>query len=142
MQAQKDIKLGKCHTHVVGVAGVGMSAIAQALIDQGHTVSGSDRYLDSGNRLLILDQLERAGIRLVPQDGSGISKCTEAVVVSTAIEDNNPDVMAASKYEVPVIHRAVKLAQMVENKPAIAITGTAGKTTVHRYVGLSVGASG
>ena len=121
--------------HVVGVAGVGMSAVAQALLDQGVRVSGSDRYLDSGDRLPVLDQLERAGVRLVRQDGQGVQQDTEAVVVSTAIENDNADLEAARLHDVPVVHRAAMLARLVEGHPTVAVTGTAGKTTVTAMLG-------
>ncbi len=93
-QSPKQIPGG---VHVVGVAGVGMSAVAQALVDQGCRVTGSDRYLDSGDRLPVLNQLEAAGVQLVPQDGSGVGDETGAVVISTAIEPGNPDLLAAEQ---------------------------------------------
>ena len=73
------------HLHLVGIAGVGMSALAQALINAGHVVTGSDRFLDQGRENLgVLETLRRAGAKLFPQDGSGVTAQTSAVVVSTA----------------------------------------------------------
>ncbi len=123
------------HYHLVGIAGVGMSALAQALAAQGHSITGSDRYLDQGENLEILKKLQRAGIKLVRQDGSGITPETAGVVVSTAIEGDNADLAAASKLNIPVIHRAVMLAGLVEGKRCIAVSGTSGKTTVTGMIG-------
>ena len=68
--------------HVAGVAGVGMSALAQALAWSHDIVTGSDRHLDQGTRVPVLDALERAGIALYSQDGSAVDRDTEAVVFS------------------------------------------------------------
>ncbi|MFW6108168.1 MAG: Mur ligase family protein, partial [bacterium] len=124
---------GRCH--LVGAAGVGMSALAQALVAGGWTVSGSDRYLDAGQELTVIAKLRRAGVRFVPQDGSGIAPATDAVVVSTAIEDDNPDLAAARRCGVPAVHRAAMLARLLEGTEAIAVTGTSGKTTVTGMIG-------
>lgn len=122
--------------HLVGVCGVGMSALAQALIAAGWAVTGSDRYLDIGQDLAIVPKLRRAGVRFVPQDGSGIRGQTQAVVASTAIEAHNPDLLAAARCGVSVLHRAQMLAKLAEGKECIAITGTSGKTTVTGMVGF------
>jgi UDP-N-acetylmuramate--alanine ligase len=122
--------------HLVGIAGVGMSALAQALINAGHSVTGSDRFLDQGRENLeVLETLRCVGVRLFAQDGSGITAQTTAVVVSTAIEADNPDLAAAKKFGVPVRHRAELLAELVAGKQLLAIAGTAGKTTTTALVG-------
>jgi len=122
--------------HLVGIAGVGMSALAQALINAGYSVTGSDRFLDQGRENLgVLETLRRAGAKLFPQDGSGVTAQTTAVVVSTAIEADNPDLAAAKKFGVPVRHRAELLAELVAGKKLLAIAGTAGKTTTTALVG-------
>lgn len=123
------------HCHLVGVAGVGMSALAQALASVGRVVSGSDRYSDQGRDLEVLRKLQLSGIRVVPQDGSGVGADTEAVVVSTAIESDNPDIAAARRLGVPVLHRSEMLARLMEGRRCVAITGTCGKTTVTGIVG-------
>ena len=124
------------HFHVVGIAGVGMSALAQALLNAGHAVSGSDRFLDQGrDNLGVLETLRRAGARLLPQDGSGVTARTTAVVVSSAIEADNPDLAAAHRLGVPVRHRAELLAELVAGHRLLAIAGTAGKTTTTALVG-------
>jgi UDP-N-acetylmuramate--alanine ligase len=113
-----------------------MNPLAQALRAAGWDVSGSDRYFDSGQELDVLPKLRRAGVRLVPQDGSGIDEHTQAVVVSTAIEPDNPDLASAARQGVPVVHRAEMLARLLEGKECIAVTGTSGKTTVTGMVGF------
>lgn len=123
------------HVHVVGVAGVGMSAVAQALKDAGHEVSGSDRFLDDGKTLDVLACLRHAGIRLTPQDGSAITDRTACIVVSTAIENDNPDLQRARDLGVPVVHRAEMIARLAAGRRLLAITGTAGKTTVTGLIG-------
>jgi len=128
--------LPNAHYHVVGVAGVGMSAVAQVLLAEGFEVTGSDRYLDQGENLDVLDRLSAAGVRLVKQDGAAVSPATAGVVVSTAIEADNPDVAAANGHHVPVIHRADMLARLAKDKTCIAITGTSGKTTVTGIIGV------
>ncbi|HMP96325.1 MAG TPA: Mur ligase domain-containing protein [Kiritimatiellia bacterium] len=125
----------QAHVHVAGVAGVGMSALAQALLDAGYRVSGSDRYLDQGQDLEVLQRLRLAGVSLFPQDGSGILPTTAALAVSTAIERDNPDLAAAHRLEVPVVHRAEMLARLTAGKRVLAVTGTAGKTTVTGMIG-------
>ncbi|MFC1497629.1 UDP-N-acetylmuramate--L-alanine ligase [Verrucomicrobiota bacterium] len=130
------------HYHLVGVAGVGMSALAQALIAQGFSVSGSDRDYDSGKDLPVLRKLGKAGVRFVPQDGSGVGADTTAVVVSTAIEDDNLDIAAAKKKDLPIIHRAELLARLVEGKQCVAVAGTSGKSTVTGMIGWILEQSG
>ncbi len=123
------------HAHLVGVAGVGMNALAQALAGNGWTVTGSDRYADEGQDLDVLRKLELAGVRLLPQNGSGITGATQAVVVSTAIESGNPDRQAADRLGVPIRHRSEMLAGLLQGKRCLAVAGTSGKTTVTGMVG-------
>ena len=123
------------HAHLVGVAGVGMSALAQAMLAAGWQVSGSDRYVDSGRELGVVATLRRAGVRVVPQDGQGVITTTRVVVASTAIEADNPDIQAALRLGVSVVHRAEMLARIIEGRDCIAITGTSGKTTTTGLVG-------
>lgn len=127
--------MAPAHVHVVGVAGVGMSALAQALLDAGYRVSGSDRHLDQGQDVDILDTLRLAGVSLHHQDGSGIHEQTVLVAVSTAIEPDNPDLVRAQQLRVPVVHRADMLARLTAGKHLVAVTGTAGKTTVTGMLG-------
>ena len=123
------------HYHVVGVAGVGMNAIAQVLQEQGYSVSGSDRYYDQGVELDVLTRLEGRGIQLKPQDGNALTPETRGIVVSTAIEDDNPELEAAQKLGIPIIHRAEMLAQLSRDHDIAAVAGTSGKTTVTGLAG-------
>lgn len=123
------------HIHVVGIAGVGMSALAQALLDRGFQVSGSDRYIDQQQDLEILKTLRLAGVKLTGQDGSGVTSDCSCIAVSTAIEEDNPDLLAARKQSIPVLHRAELLARLTAGKHLLAVTGTAGKTTVTGLLG-------
>jgi UDP-N-acetylmuramate--alanine ligase len=127
------IELG--HYHLAGVAGVGMSGVAQALQAQGCDVSGSDRYCDQGEELEVVGKLRNAGIRFFPQDGSGLTRQTRGLVVSTAIEKDNAEILAAQRLGVPVIHRAEMLGKLVADKSCVAVTGTSGKSTVTGMVG-------
>ena len=121
--------------HLAGIAGVGMSALAQALADAGCRVSGSDRHLDQGRDLEVLRTLEAAGVRLFPQDGSGLTAATSALVRSTAVEAGNADLEAARRLGLPVLHRAHVLAQLVAGRRGVAVAGTCGKTTVTGMAG-------
>ncbi|MCG2661424.1 MAG: Mur ligase domain-containing protein [Kiritimatiellae bacterium] len=125
--------------HLVGLAGVGMSALAQVLLAQGCRVSGSDRQLDAGRSLDVLEKLRAAGVQLRSQDGSGVTEGLTGLVVSSAIEADNPDIAAARRWRVPIMHRAECLAQWANARTClIAITGTAGKTTVTGMIGWAL----
>src|SRR3990172_12739120 len=116
--------------HFVGVGGIGMSAIAQVLNEQGHTVSGSDRNYDKQITPYVFTKLLSNGISLHPQNGSGVQENTDLVVVSSAIEEDNPDIKKARVLGKNIIKRADLLAGMFNRKYGIAIGGTNGKTTV------------
>lgn len=126
------------HVHVAGVAGVGMSALAQALRWTHARVTGSDRHFDQGAPLPIFGALRAAGVEIVKQDGSGVDADTEAVVYSTAIEEGNPDFAAARKAGVPLKHRAAVLAELAKGHAVLAVAGTAGKTTTAGMLGWTL----
>lgn len=121
--------------HISGVAGVGMSALAELLLAMGHEVGGSDRSFDQGHQLDVLDKLQRMGLELLPQDGLAIESSTTALLVSTAIEGDNPEIAAAKKLGVEIIHRADMLQRIAKGHRVVAIAGTAGKTTTTALVG-------
>lgn len=112
-----------------GVAGTGMSALAQYLALRGQAVSGSDRSLDRGAESGKRAYFERMGIRIAPQDGTGVEGCS-CLIVSTAIEDSNPEVRRARELGLAVVHRSDLLAELARGKKTIAIAGTSGKSTV------------
>ncbi len=114
----------------IGIAGAGMSAIAQYLADSGKTISGSDRLFSSENKTETQIQLENKGIKCFPQDCSGISENIQAVVISTAIEPTVPEYKLALETEIPIIMRSDLLAEISFTKNTIAISGTSGKSTV------------
>ena len=112
------------HIHFVGVGGSGMSGIAEVLRNLGYAVSGSDLSDSSTTR-----RLAELGIRIdIGHDASNV-KDADAVVVSTAVGNSNPEVQAARAAKVPVVPRAVMLAELMRLKRGIAIAGTHGKTT-------------
>ena len=97
--------------HFIGVGGVGMNGLAQLAVLSGYGVSGSDRAYHPTSRPF--DVLEKLGIRITPQDGSGISEQTSRVVYSTAIEPDNPDLIAAKEHQIPLLHRAECLKELI-----------------------------
>lgn len=121
--------------HVAGIGGVGMSALAEFLMDEGIEVSGSDRSFDQRVPVDAIEVLRRAGVRMFPQDGSAITPLVNALAVSTAIEADNPEVAAATRAGVEIVHRAAMLARRAKERSTIAVTGTAGKTTVTGLLG-------
>ena len=123
------------HYHLIGIGGVGMSALAQAMLDAGAGVSGSDRLLDAGDATDTLQRLRGQGVTLHPQDGSGVIAGAAGVIVSTAIEPDNADLRRSQALGIPVLHRAAALAQVVAGRRLIAVTGTCGKSTVTAMTG-------
>jgi UDP-N-acetylmuramate--alanine ligase len=113
----------------IGVAGTGMSAIAQYLAGAGKLVSGSDRYFLPGIINETREKLEAAGIRCFLQNGEGITSATELVVVSTAVEDSVHEVVKAKQLNIPIIKRSELLAMIAKSKRTIAVGGTSGKST-------------
>ena len=115
--------------HFVGIGGAGMSGIAEILHNLGYTVSGSDQGDSAVTR-----RLASLGIRVaLGHDASHIGTA-EAVVTSTAVKGDNPEVIAARARRVPVVPRAVMLAELMRLKQGIAIAGTHGKTTTTSLV--------
>ena len=121
--------------HFSGVGGSGMSAIAQVLRFHGHTVQGSDRNFDQHKYPQLFNQLETQGIQLFPQTGSGVDETVDEVVVSTAIETDNPDVQQAGRLGIPIVKRAEVLARLFNDKTGFAVGGTSGKSTVTAMIG-------
>lgn len=112
-----------------GVAGAGMSAIAQYLSGTGKQVSGSDRLFNTEDNNHIKAQLEAEGITCYHQLKAQLTDADEVLVVSTAIEETNVEVARAKSLNIPIITRAQLLAQICESKKTIAIAGTSGKST-------------
>ena len=113
----------------IGVAGVGMSAIAQYLAGIEKKVSGSDRYFKEGEFNDTKEKLQAEGIHCFLQNGDGITAETDLVVVSTAIEDTVFEVQKAKQLNIPIIKRSELLALIAKSKRTIAVGGTSGKST-------------
>ncbi|MBP6430955.1 MAG: UDP-N-acetylmuramate--alanine ligase [Ferruginibacter sp.] len=127
----------------IGIAGVGMSAIAQYLQGIGKDVSGSDRYFKEGEFNDTKSKLEAEGIKCFLQNGEGITPQTNLVVVSTAIEDTVPEVQKAKQLNIPIVRRSELSALIALSKKTIAVGGTSGKSTtsamlfdILQYAGL------
>jgi UDP-N-acetylmuramate--alanine ligase len=110
--------------HFVGIGGAGMSGIAEVLLNQGFEVSGSDLAASATTR-----RLEEKGARVVIGHVAENVQTVDAVVVSTAVKEDNPEVVAARERHVPIVPRAQMLAELMRLKQGIAIAGTHGKTT-------------
>jgi UDP-N-acetylmuramate--alanine ligase len=117
------------HIHFVGVGGAGMSGIAEILHNLGYTVSGSDQSDTVTTR-----RLADLGIRVFLGHEASYINGAQAVVISTAVKGDNPEVIAARSHRVPVVPRAVMLAELMRLKKGIAIAGTHGKTTTTSLV--------
>lgn len=113
----------------IGIAGVGMSAIAQYLKGIGKNVSGSDRFFVPGEYNETKEKLEAAGIACFPQNGEGITSSTDLVIVSAAIEDTVAEVQKAKKLNIPIMKRSELLSLIASSKKTIAVGGTSGKST-------------
>ena len=125
---------GERRFHYAGLAGSGMSGLAQFQVMTGGHASGSDRAFDRGERASLKAQLESLGITVMPQDGSGLGPDCAAVVVSTAVEEQVPDFAVAKAKDIPIIHRSELLAYFVASNRSVAVTGTSGKSTVTAMV--------
>ncbi|MBP7519977.1 MAG: UDP-N-acetylmuramate--L-alanine ligase, partial [Leptothrix sp. (in: Bacteria)] len=117
------------HIHFVGIGGAGMSGIAEILHNLGYSVSGSDQSDSAVTR-----RLAELGIRIAIGHDAAHLQGAEAVVTSTAVKGDNPEVIAARARRIPVVPRAVMLAELMRLKKGIAIAGTHGKTTTTSLV--------
>ncbi len=106
-----------------------MSALAQVAAMDGRAVSGSDRDFDRGRNLGVKAALEKLGIKIYPQNGSGVNAGTAELALSTAIEDSNPEVMKAKELGLKITHRSELLSAYVNKFDTIAVAGTSGKST-------------
>ena len=123
--------------HFIGIGGSGMSGIAEVLSNQGFEISGSDLAQSATTR-----RLAAQGMRVViGHDASNVARA-DAVVVSTAVHDDNPEVIAARERHIPVVPRAQMLAELMRLKQGIAIAGTHGKTTTTSLVASALAAGG
>ena len=116
--------------HFIGIGGTGMSGLAYLAAKGGATVSGSDRLVDRGQDGEIFQKMRSFGIKIYPQDGSGLKNSPDAVIASPAVESSNPDLALARKLGLRIMERAEFLISLTEGKKAMGIAGTSGKSTI------------
>src|ERR1700674_959141 len=129
--------IGYRHVHFVGIGGIGMSAIARVLIAMGVSVSGSDLKTNG-----TLEKLRLLGGRRHQGIGSAKIVGADCVVISSAIPQDNAEVIAAQRARVPVLQRAEMLAEIMADKRGIAVSGTHGKTPTTSMIALVLDAGG
>jgi len=112
------------HVHFVGIGGAGMSGIAEVLLNLGYQVSGSDLSENAATR-----RMQELGAKVWRGHAAEHIAGADAVVISSAVKEDNPEVVAARARHVPVVPRALMLAELMRLKQGIAIAGTHGKTT-------------
>ncbi|HEX4857830.1 MAG TPA: UDP-N-acetylmuramate--L-alanine ligase [Usitatibacteraceae bacterium] len=125
------------HLHFVGIGGSGMSGIAEVLINLGYTVSGSDIAESS-----TVKRLAALGARTMIGHAAANITGADAVVTSSAVKADNPEVIAAKAARVPVVPRAMMLAELMRFKQGIAVAGTHGKTTTTSLIAHALGEAG
>jgi UDP-N-acetylmuramate--alanine ligase len=121
----------KWNIHFIGIGGSGMSGIAEVLVNLGHNISGSDL-----KKTDITDHLENIGAKIYIGHNAKNIKFAEVVVISTAINPNNPEILAATRKKIPVIPRIEMLVELARLKYAVTVTGTHGKTTTTSLASL------
>src|SRR5579863_8355398 len=123
--------------HFIGIGGIGMSGIAEVLVNLGHTVQGSDQA-DSAN----VKRLRDKGIKISIGHAAENLADARVVVVSSAVKPDNPELAAARAQRLPVVRRAEMLAELMRLKSCVAIAGTHGKTTTTSMVAALLDAGG
>ena len=122
MKIRKDLKLVKIH--FIGIGGIGMSGIAELMFDLGYSVQGSDQQINSNT-----NRLKKRGITIFKGHLKSNINNVSAVVFSSAIKKNNPEIMQSKKLSIPLISRADMLGELMRHKKSIAVAGSHGKTT-------------
>lgn len=117
------------HLHFVGIGGSGMSGIAEVLLNLGYTISGSDLSTNTASQ-----RLESLGAKVMLGHAVENILGADAIVTSTAVKADNPEVLAAREKHIPIVPRALMLAELMRLKSGIAIAGTHGKTTTTSLV--------
>lgn len=113
----------------IGIAGAGMSALAQYLAGIGKTISGSDRFFVAGQPNDTKDKLLAQNIQCYSQDGAGIGSQTDLIIASTAVEETNVEMQKAKALNIPILLRSELLTLISETRRTIAVGGTSGKST-------------
>jgi UDP-N-acetylmuramate--alanine ligase len=118
--------------HFIGIGGIGMSGIAEILLDQGFKISGSDRSLSE-----VTERLQSLGASIFEGHKAGnIAQDVDSVVYSSAVQPDNPEILEAQKRNIPIVRRAEMLAEVMRLKYGIGIAGTHGKTTTTSMTSL------
>src|SRR5215467_6425672 len=126
------------HVHFVGIGGIGMSGIAEVLVNLGFRVSGSDLKSSS-----VTDRLQQIGVEIFEGHSMENVGHPHVVVRSTAVRDDNPEITEANRRSIPVIPRAEMLAELMRLKPhTVAVAGSHGKTTTTSMVATVLGHAG
>ena len=125
------------HLHFIGIGGSGMSGIAEVLINLGYTVSGSDLA-----ETHVVKRLRTLGAKVVTGHVAGNISGADVIVTSSAVKSDNPEVVAAKDARVPVVPRAMMLAELMRFKLGIAVAGTHGKTTTTSLISHVLGEAG
>jgi UDP-N-acetylmuramate--alanine ligase len=123
---------------LIGIGGVGMSALAQALLDQGEKVTGVDRMIgtvDKSDLPPSIKALSSQGVSITHDDDSNAVNEIDRIIISTAIEEAHPILVKARELNIPVVHRAEALAQALSKHKLLAVAGTCGKSTVTAILG-------
>ena len=128
MNKKKELK--KYNIHFIGIGGIGMSGIAELMLDLGYKVQGSDININSN-----IERLKKRGITFFRGHNKKNIKKISAVVYSSAIKKNNPELLECEKLSIPQISRAEMLAELMKSKKSIAVAGSHGKTTTTSLVG-------
>jgi len=123
--------------HFIGIGGIGMSGIAEFLYNQGLEISGSDM-----KKTDLTAHLESLGIRITEGHDPSNIRDADVVVKSSAVKDDNPEIIAAKAYKIPVIRRAEMLAEITRMSFSIGISGTHGKTTTTSMAGMVLESAG
>lgn len=122
------------HIHFVGIGGAGMGGIAEVLLNLGYTVSGSDLRENA-----VTNRLKQLGATVFTGHDAAQLSGADALVISTAVDDDNPEVVAARALRVPVVRRAEMLAELMRFRFGIAVAGTHGKTTTTSLIASVLG---
>ena len=123
--------------HFIGIGGIGMSGIAEIMLRTGYVVQGSDAKASANT-----ERLEKLGARIfIGHDGAHVDGAS-AVVFSTAVKSDNPEMVAATKARIPRVRRAEMLAELMRLQNSIAVGGTHGKTTTTSMVACLLDAGG
>tara|TARA_Y100000768_G_C23977357_1_gene683775 strand:- start:1051 stop:2427 length:1377 start_codon:yes stop_codon:yes gene_type:complete len=120
----------KIRIHFIGISGIGMSGIAELMQDKGYFIQGSDVVLNENTR-----RLKKKGIKFFLGHNKKNISMVDAVVFSSAIKKNNPEIKEAIRKKIPILSRADMLGELMKNKKSIAIAGSHGKTTTTSLVG-------